>query len=407
LKSNITKEQAQSALNLTAEIIENFGPRLTGTIACKQAGERLKTELKKSCSQTVSEKFQCSRDAFLYFIRYFAISYLGAFICLIASGFWTILAAILTSFGWIMAICEFVFYKEFVDPFFKKTDGYNISGSIEPSGEVHQSVIISGHYDSPHVFRFLNKNQKMYKFRIILTLFLYFFIAVISLWASWLWITQQTSFIINQVLYFIMGGGLIIMLQYFFFVSWDVSPGAGDNLISAAMALTLADHFSNLNLKHTRLIFLCPDAEECGLRGAREYVKLHRESLQSISTYNINMDSIYRLQDLRFLKSEINGIVPLDEELGRKCTEIAKALGYEIPSMHMPFGGGSTDSAEFAKAGIPALSIIGLDTTFTSGNVPYHTNFDTVEKIEPKAVLACMQIAEQFIMYIDDSILGT
>jgi Zn-dependent M28 family amino/carboxypeptidase len=202
-----------------------------------------------------------------------------------------------------------------------------------------------------------------------------------------------------------MGGGLILMLQYFFFVSWDVSPGAGDNLISAAMALRLADHFSNLNLIHTRLIFLCPDAEESGLRGAREYVKLHRETLQSISTYNINMDSIYRLQDLRFLQSEINGTVPLDEKLGRKCTEIAQALGYDIPSMHMPFGGGSTDAAEFAKAGIPALSIIGLDTTFTSGNVPYHTNFDTVEKIEPEAVLACMQIAEQFIMDIDNSVL--
>ena len=70
--------------------------------------------------------------------------------------------------------------------------------------------------------------------------------------------------------------------------------------------------------------------------------------------------------------------------------------------MNMPFGGGSTDAAEFAKAGIPALSIIGLDTTFTSGNVPYHTNFDTVDKIEPEAVLACMQIVEQFILEIDN-----
>ena len=44
MKSNITKEQAQSALNLTAEIIDEFGPRLTGTPACKKAGERLKAE---------------------------------------------------------------------------------------------------------------------------------------------------------------------------------------------------------------------------------------------------------------------------------------------------------------------------------------------------------------------------
>ena len=401
MNSNITKVQAQSALNLTAEIIDEFGPRLTGTPACKKAGERLKAELKKSCTKITSEAFQCSRDAFLYFIRYFSISYLGTFICLIAGGDWTILAAVLTSFGCIMAICEFVFYKEFIDPLFKKTDGYNISGTIEPTAEVQQSIIISGHYDSPHVFRFLNKNQKLYKLRVIITTGLYFLITATSLWTSYQWITQPGSFEINKELIYILGFGLIFMLQYFFFVSWDVSPGAGDNLISSAIAIKLADHFSTQNLTHTLLVFLCPDAEESGLRGAREYVKLHRETLQSIPTYNINMDSIYRLQDLRYLKSEINGTIQLDKNIIQKCTKISKSLGYNIPKIRMPFGGGSTDAAEFAKAGIPALSIIGLDTTFTSGNVPYHTQFDTVDQIEPEAVLACMQIAEQFILDID------
>ena len=70
----------------------------------------------------------------------------------------------------------------------------------------------------------------------------------------------------------------------------------------------------------------------------------------------------------------------------------------------MPFGGGSTDAAEFAKVGISALSIIGLDITFTSGEVPYHTSFDTVDRIEPEAVLTCMQIAEQFIFDLDKSV---
>ena len=116
------------------------------------------------------------------------------------------------------------------------------------------------------------------------------------------------------------------------------------------------------------------------------------------------MDSIYRLQDLRFLESEINGSVSLDLNIRKKCSNIAQALGYNIPSLKMPFGGGATDAAEFAKAGIPALSIIGLDTTFSSGMVPYHTSFDTVDKIEPEAVLACLQITEQFILDIDKSI---
>ena len=193
----------------------------------------------------------------------------------------------------------------------------------------------------------------------------------------------------------------------YLFTSESVSEGHPDkvaDLISDAVldAVLTQDPMARVaaeTLTNTGLVVL---AGEITSHAKVDYIKVARETLKSIPTYNINMDSIYRLQDLRFLKSEINGTVPLDEKLGEKCKEIAKSLGYNIPSMNMPFGGGSTDAAEFAKAGIPALSIIGLDTTFTSGDVPYHTNFDTVDKIEPKAVLACMQIAEQFILEIDN-----
>ena len=345
----------------------------------------------------------------LHFIRYFSISYVLAFIFLWVGGYWIYGAAIITTIGCLMALFEFVLYREFIDPFFKKTDGYNISGIIEPEQEVKQTVILSGHYDSPYVFRFLNQNQRLYKLRVVLNAVLYFLITGVSLWASYQLLSESSGFSTSPTLLYILGAGLIFMSQYFFFVSWDVSPGAGDNLVSAVMVVKLSELFSNQksdnsSLQHTRLVFFCPDAEESGLRGAREYVKRHRDELQSIPIYNINMDSIYRLQDLRFLESEINGSIPLDKDIREKCSNISDSLGYEISSLKMPFGGGSTDAAEFAKAGIPALSIIGLDTTFTSGEVPYHTSFDTVDRIEPEAVLACMQIAEQFIFDVDKSV---
>ncbi len=409
INSKITLDHAQSALTLTGEILEKTGPRLTGTEACKLAGENLKSNLEKYCDATFSEKFQCSRDAFLHFIRYFSISYVLAFIFLWMGGYWIYGAAIITTIGCLIALFEFVLYWEFIDPLFKKTDGYNISGTIQPQQEVKQTIILSGHYDSPHVFRFLNQNQKLYKIRVILNTVLYFLITCGSLWATYQLITDIRGFSTSPTLLYILGAGLIFMSQYFFFVSWEVSPGAGDNLISAVMVIKLSELFSNHKsdnslLQHTRLVFLCPDAEESGLRGAREYVRQHRDELQSTPAYNINMDSIYRLQDLRFLETEINGSIPLDKDIREKCSDISKSLGYEIPSLKMPFGGGSTDAAEFAKAGIPALSIIGLDTTFTSGEVPYHTSFDTVDRIEPHAVLACMQIAEQFIFDVDKSV---
>ena len=323
-------------------------------------------------------------------------------------GYWIYGAAVVTTLGCIIALFEFVFYQECIDPLFKKTDGYNISGIVEPEKEVKKIIIISGHYDSPYIFRFLNKNQRWYKLRVALNTVLYLLITGISLWYSWFQFIKIDGSHLNPLLLLALGVGIIFISQYFFFVSREVSPGAGDNLVSACMVVKLSELFYNIKskglaLKHTRLIFLCPDAEESGLRGAREYVKQHKLQYRNIPTYNFNMDSIYRLEDLRFLRSEINGAVQLDKSMIQKCNEISKLLGYNISAIRMPFGGGSTDAAEFAKVGIPALSIIGLDTSFSSGNVPYHTQFDTVDKIEPQAVLACMQIAEQFILDSDKS----
>ena len=185
LFSNITSNHAQSALDLTAEILNKTGPRLTGTDACRRAGKLIKSNLDKSCDETSTEQFQFSRDAFLFHIRYFSFSYAMAFIFLWMGGNWIYAASFITILGCIMVLLEFVFYFEFIDPVFKKTTGFNISGIIKPEKKIEQQVIISGHYDSPHVFRFLNKHQRLYKFRVALNSILYLFITLVSLWFSW------------------------------------------------------------------------------------------------------------------------------------------------------------------------------------------------------------------------------
>ena len=69
--------------------------------------------------------------------------------------------------------------------------------------------------------------------------------------------------------------------------------------------------------------------------------------------------------------------------------------------MKIPLGGGGTDAGEFARAGIPATSLIAMDTTFKSGTNPYHTRDDNTNNIDPKAVLACLQIAHSFASEMD------
>ena len=81
--------------------------------------------------------------------------------------------------------------------------------------------------------------------------------------------------------------------------------------------------------------------------------------------------------------------------------QIADKLGYKTEKLKIPLGGGGTDAGEFAKAGIPAASLIAMDTTFKTGTNPYHTRDDSIENIDPEAVLACMNIAHGFACDID------
>ena len=71
--------------------------------------------------------------------------------------------------------------------------------------------------------------------------------------------------------------------------------------------------------------------------------------------------------------------------------------------MNIPFGGGATDAGEFAKARIPATSLIAMDATFKFGSNPYQTRDDFIENIDPEAVLACLKIAHGFACDIDDT----
>jgi len=71
-------------------------------------------------------------------------------------------------FGSVFALTEFLLYLTPFDRFFPKHCGYNVSGLIEPAGEVKQQIVVSGHHDSAYVFNFFKKQQKLYAPRIIL-----------------------------------------------------------------------------------------------------------------------------------------------------------------------------------------------------------------------------------------------
>jgi Zn-dependent M28 family amino/carboxypeptidase len=173
------------------------------------------------------------------------------------------------------------------------------------------------------------------------------------------------------------------------------------------MVAAIAHYFhserrNGLPLKHTRLILLSTDGEEIGQRGAIQYVQDHSSLLHATPTFVLNIDSVYHYRDLTVLTRDRNFTCRLSDSMVSDICMVARDHGLSLKRRPIPFGGGGTDAAAFAVAGIKATSIVGMPTGFISRDHLYHTSKDTVERIEVVAVRAVLEIASGYIRMVDN-----
>jgi hypothetical protein len=81
--------------------------------------------------------------------------------------------------------------------------------------------------------------------------------------------------------------------------------------------------------------------------------------------------------------------------------DCAAEEGYAMGSYSMLFGGGGTDAAEAARAGIRASTIIAMPTAIVREGLVYHTPRDTADRIELSTIEACMRIALRYLARLE------
>lgn len=401
----------QHAFDFTDEVVERYPNRLAGTEACRNTANRIKEEFIKNCdpSSVKIEDFTVHPKSFLKYIPGLVVLY---FICTILLCLRLPVPAFI---GYTLGI--FVFYAQFarywklLDPLFPKATGYNVFGSIEPEGKVRQQVIVSAHHDAAYVFQLIARCPKYYAKLIntgVLFLLLGFLVALVGtiLTIFHIPIPGWTHPWIPVIL--LVGG--VFLLPLAFFTTGQVSPGAGDNMIAVAIANETAKLFHQAKqagrnpLRHTRLIVASFDAEEAGLRGARAFCKKHGEKLLHTKTYVLNIDTLYKVEDLSFLENDLNGSVKLSHQMAQDCVSIAESLGYPARISGMPFGAGSTDAAAFGKIGVEATNMAGIsfDISKFSQGIVYHTPNDLTKHIEPEMVEAALEIVRNYVLKKDN-----
>ena len=407
----VSEADVKRAFALTDEIVEGYPGRLGGTESCRKAGERIKKEFEQFCDKgTVkSEEFIIHPWSFLKYIPGLVVVYFAVAALLYFQYPWIALAA--SAISLFAFIGQFVFYWHLLDPFFPARKAYNIWGSVEPEGEVKQQVVVSAHHDAAYVFQILTHLPKLYAPLMGIGVLLMVVSLLVALAAA---ILSLFGIALPQWVAIVLLVAGVFELPFLVFTTSQVVPGAGDNMICVAVAAGIGRIFGEAKLKgsnalkHTRLIIASFDAEEAGLRGARAFVRAHREELLKTKTYVFNIDTFYQLKAMGFLDNDLNSTVKLSHAMAQQCVDVAGSLGYKATIGAMSPGGGSTDAAAFGEAGIEVtnMAAMSFDIRDYQNGFVYHTPNDLSKFIEPEVVEAALKIIRQYLLDKDREVMA-
>ena len=162
---------------------------------------------------------------------------------------------------------------------------------------------------------------------------------------------------------------------------YDVVPetraGANDNTSGVAVALALAEALAGESLPFT-IRFINFGAEEIGIYGSSDYAASLSDREISRIQAMLNIDSVAAGEGLGIYGTP---------QLAEQALSLAESLGLAAQPGAVPLGA-TGDHAPFHAAGIPAITIYGLDYS------RIHTPDDTLEFVQPELLGATYTLAK-------------
>jgi len=401
---------AKRAIEVAGQIIDTFGPRPTGSESCLLAADTLEKSFATYCDFTAHQDFNHHGRAYTAWLSFIPFVYLVDLILLLFG--LPITALLVYGFFIYAVIREFILYKPipFIEKQFKSKKGRNVHGVIEPEGVVKHTIMFSSHHDSAHISSFNKEGKRAYFTKVALPFGLFAISGLVTV--VQLIVEIGSGRIIGIGLPPVTSVVFLIILLLCFpfllplkkFMKDEASVGAGDNLIAATMSVELSRYFkwqahNGKALQHTRLIFASFDCEEEGLRGSRAWFDKNSSLIED--GIQLNFDCLYDANKFMFINSDINGTQPLSVSMASKCMSLTESMGYSVKSGPLPMFCGGTDAAEGFRAGLQACSLMAVSF---SGNDPqyYHTDEDTIDKIDEKAVEKAISLSIKLCHTVDN-----
>jgi len=416
--SKLIKEKdkgAQYMIDEITHICKNIPKRTPGEEGEKIACEYMADVLKKDggCETAKVEPFSLHPQSFYGWV-YITVS--TALLGIILFYFMPILAAVVMALGFFVMFMEFGIYKQFIDFMFPKRTGHNVTAIKKCTGEVKARIFFNGHPDAAWVWPVNNKfGGAAYESHIVLSVggdFLFFILSIIGtvflakktgkFWFTDFSVPVYTAIYGKALFWFSIAALVFVPFIFGMYFLWNPKvtvDGANDNLTGCYMGIAIlkAMKDAGIELEHTEVGVILSGCEEAGLRGAKAWVKQHKDEYKDVPTWIFAYDTIAEAKFLAVNYKNMNGMIDSDKEAAECFMESAKELGIQCnKSMVPPFGGG-VDSAAFAKGGYKSVGITALNHVLQDY---YHTMKDTYTNLSKETLENCyatsVKVLEKF-----------
>jgi aminopeptidase YwaD len=401
---------ARACLGKTERFFQAHPVRSAGYQPCLDAARDLAIEFGNGCDSARTEDFEVHPRVLWYTGRIIALgSLLGAGLSVFLARYYGASLLIYVGLVCCWAACcygvvVYVCFSSRLDWLLPRGEGgCNVVGELNPAGAPTQQILLVGHHDAAYVFSFLESRAWGWAAN------LRFFAAILG----FVWVLLYSTVLSfglalgrlqppSDALLVVTAVACVCAAPLYFMITHTPAPGAGDNLNSPFMALTVARYFAwerrhGHPLQKTKLVVVSMDGEEIGQRGAKAYVQRHLSELNGMPTWVLNMDTVVHPDDLTIATRDRNWLRGLSAEMVADVSAAANWLGIAMTARPFRFGAGGTDAAPFADAGIKATSIVASSMAIVSRGHQYHTSRDRVQAINAAVVRDTMMIAAQYI----------
>lgn len=253
-------------------IIAQVASREPGSDDEKRGQQIMMDDLQHYCDSVVQESFEVHPHTLLGWIP------LDAFLMIMAVFTYymqlRLVAFICTFISILNLVMEFILYKEFLDFFFPKRISTNVIATRKAKGQVKRIAIFNGHTDSNYEwwFNYLGGGHFL-AFMIVIPI-----IGLIATFLLHIVLYKEYAhwFALAQFIF------LPFYAMLLFFTNWNkIVPGANDNLSGAVMSMCVAKYLAekDLRFENTEVRIVLTGSEEPGLRGAKAYIKAHKDEL--------------------------------------------------------------------------------------------------------------------------------